>query len=78
MLLLVLAILDYVYQRYHVEQQIRMTKQEVKDEMRNMEGDPLMKQRRKQIAVQRAMQKLKRTFPTPTWSSPIRRTTRSP
>ncbi|HEX4055436.1 MAG TPA: flagellar biosynthesis protein FlhB [Tepidisphaeraceae bacterium] len=63
-LLLVLAILDYVYQRYHVEQQIRMTKQEVKDEMRNMEGDPLMKQRRKQIAVQRAMQKLKKDVPS--------------
>jgi flagellar biosynthesis protein FlhB len=62
-LLLVLAIIDYIYQRVRVEQQIRMTKQEVKDEMRNMEGDPLMKQRRKQIAHQRAMQKLKNDVP---------------
>jgi flagellar biosynthetic protein FlhB len=40
-----------------------MTKQEVKDEMRRMEGDPLMKQRRRQIAVQRAVQKLKKDVP---------------
>lgn len=63
-LLLVLAIIDYISQRARVERQLRMTKQEVKDEMRNMEGDPLMKQRRKQIAVQRAMQKLKKDVPS--------------
>jgi flagellar biosynthetic protein FlhB len=62
-LLLVLAILDYIYQRHRLEQSLRMTKQEVKDEMRRMEGDPLMKQRRRQIAVQRAMQKLKKDVP---------------
>jgi flagellar biosynthetic protein FlhB len=63
MLLLFLAILDYIYQRYRLEQSLRMTKQEVKDEMRRMEGDPLMKQRRRQIAVQRAVQKLKKDVP---------------
>ena len=40
-----------------------MTKQEVKDEMRSMEGDPLVKRRRRQIAIQRAMQKLKKDVP---------------
>jgi flagellar biosynthesis protein FlhB len=62
-LLLVLAILDYVYQRYRVEQSLKMTKQEVKDEMRSMEGDPVMKNRRKQVAVQRHMQRLKKDVP---------------
>lgn len=62
-LLLILAIIDYVYQRYRVEQSLRMTKQEVKDEMRSMEGDPMVKQRRRQLAVQRAMQKLKKEVP---------------
>jgi flagellar biosynthetic protein FlhB len=62
-LLLVLAILDYFLQRYRNEQQLKMTKQEVKDEMRRMEGDPLIKRRRRQIAMQRAMQKLKKDVP---------------
>jgi flagellar biosynthetic protein FlhB len=63
LLLLVLAIVDYIYQRYRNEQQLKMTKQEVKDEMRRMEGDPLIKRRRRQIALQRAMQKLKKDVP---------------
>ncbi len=61
--LLILAIIDYFHQRYRNEQSLRMTKQEVKDEMRRMEGDPLVKSRRRQIAVQRAMQKLKKEVP---------------
>ena len=40
-LLLILAILDYIYQRFRIERSLRMTKQEVKDEMRSMEGDPV-------------------------------------
>jgi len=62
-LLLVLAILDYFYQRFRVERSLRMTKQEVKDEMRSMDGDPVMKNRRRQIAMQRAMQRLKKEVP---------------
>jgi flagellar biosynthetic protein FlhB len=50
-------------QRFRVERNLRMTKSEVKDEMRSMEGDPMMKQRRRQIAVQRAMQRLKKDVP---------------
>ncbi len=41
--LLILAILDYVWQRYKIEQELKMTKQEVKDEMRGMDGDPKLK-----------------------------------
>jgi flagellar biosynthesis protein FlhB len=63
-LLLILAILDYFYQRYRHEQDLKMTKQEVKDEMRRMEGDPKVKQRRRQVAMQRLMQKLKKDIPT--------------
>jgi flagellar biosynthetic protein FlhB len=63
MLLLVLAIVDYIYQRNRVERSLRMTKSEVKDEMRSMEGDPMMKQRRRQIATQRHMQRLKKEVP---------------
>jgi flagellar biosynthetic protein FlhB len=62
-LLLILAIIDYAQQRWRNERDLRMTKQEVKDEMRRMEGDPLMKRRRRQVAIQRAMQKLKKDVP---------------
>ena len=64
MALLVLAILDYLYQRWQMEQDLKMTKQEVKDEMRSMEGDPKIKQRRRQIAMQIAYQQLKKAVPT--------------
>jgi flagellar biosynthetic protein FlhB len=63
-LLFVLAILDYMYQRYRIEQSLKMSKQEIKDEMRRMEGDPKIKQRRRQIALQRVMQRIKKDVPT--------------
>ena len=62
--LLVLAIIDYALQRYRMEKQLKMTKQEVKEEMRRMEGDPKIKQRRRQIAMQIAAQRLKKDVPT--------------
>jgi len=62
--LFVLALMDYAWQRYRIEQELKMSKQEVKDEMRRMEGDPHIKQRRRQIAMQIATQKLKKDIPT--------------
>ena len=62
--LLVLAVLDYVWQRYKHERDLKMTKQEVKDEMRSMEGDPKIKARRRQVAFQIANKKLKKDVPT--------------
>jgi len=62
--LLILAILDYVYQRFRTEKELKMTKEEVKEEMRRMEGDPKIKQRRRQIAMQATMQRLKKDVPT--------------
>jgi flagellar biosynthesis protein FlhB len=38
-----LAGLDYFYQRWHTDKQLRMSRHEVKDEMREQEGDPLLK-----------------------------------
>jgi flagellar biosynthetic protein FlhB len=37
--LLVLSILDYLYQRWKFERDLRMTPQEVRDELRNLEGN---------------------------------------
>ena len=63
-LLLILALLDYAYQRFRTEKELKMSKQEVKEEMRRMEGDPKIKQRRRQIALQATVQRLKKDVPT--------------
>ena len=47
--LMAIAIFDYFYQRWHHEQQMMMTKQEVKDETKQTEGDPQLKARIRQI-----------------------------
>ncbi len=44
-LLLVLAIPDYIFQRIQFKKRLRMTKQEVKEERKMFEGDPLVKGR---------------------------------
>jgi flagellar biosynthetic protein FlhB len=48
LLLLVLAIMDYGYQRWQFMQDMKMTKQEVKDEYKQIEGDPIVKNRIRQ------------------------------
>lgn len=40
-----LAVLDYAYQRYEWERSLRMSKQEIKEEQKAAEGDPLIKSR---------------------------------
>lgn len=61
-LLIFLAILDYAYQKFDFEKSIRMSKQEVKDEYKKIEGDPLIrsriKERQRQMAMQRMMQEV--------------------
>jgi flagellar biosynthetic protein FlhB len=61
--LLVLALLDFAWQRHKHERDLRMTKEEVKDEMRSMEGDPAVKRRRRQLQLQLAMQRLQKDVP---------------
>jgi flagellar biosynthesis protein FlhB len=63
MLLFVLALLDFIWQRHRIEKGLKMTKQEVKDEMKSMEGDPKMKGRRRQIAIARMKEQLKKDVP---------------
>ncbi|MDQ0337279.1 flagellar biosynthetic protein FlhB [Caldalkalibacillus uzonensis] len=60
--LLVLSMLDYLYQKYEFEKNIRMSKQEMKDEHKRTEGDPLIKskikERQRQMAMRRMMQQV--------------------
>jgi flagellar biosynthetic protein FlhB len=53
--LLVLAILDYGYQRWRYEQDLKMTPQELREELRNLEGDPQLIARRKQAQRNQAV-----------------------
>lgn len=46
--ILVIALLDYMYQKFDFEKSIKMTKQEVKEEFKRMEGDPSIKGRIRQ------------------------------
>jgi len=64
LLLVALAVFDYAFQRWQHDKDLRMTKQEVKEEMKRMEGDPLVKQRRSRVARQLAMQRIGQAVPT--------------
>jgi len=60
LVLLILAIFDYAYQWWEYEKNLRMSKQEIKDEYKQTEGDPLIrskiKERQRQMAMRRMMQ----------------------
>ena len=45
LLLLIMAVLDYAFQRWDYERGLRMTKQEVKEELKQQEGDPMIRSR---------------------------------
>lgn len=61
--LVILALLDLVYQRYQHERDLKMTKEEVKDELRSMEGDPKLKRRRREIQLQLSQQQVRQQVP---------------
>lgn len=58
-LMLILAIADYLYQRFEHEVSLRMTKQEVKEEFKNIEGNPevraKIRQKQREMARRRMM-----------------------
>jgi flagellar biosynthetic protein FlhB len=64
--MLVIAGFDIVWSRFHWFQELRMTRQEVKDEMKQAEGDPMVKSRRRSIARDRARQRMIAAVPTAT------------
>jgi len=47
--LVALAVMDYLYQRWQMEQKLKMTKQELKEELKQTEGDPQLRARVRQI-----------------------------
>lgn len=61
---LVIALIDLVYQRYDNAKKMRMTKQEVKDEYKQTEGDPHVKARLRQLRFEKGRQRMMQAVPT--------------
>ena len=61
--MLVVAIVDLIYQKFEHKKGLRMTKQEVKDEHKQIEGDPQVKARIKSLRLQRARQRMMAAVP---------------
>jgi flagellar biosynthetic protein FlhB len=59
----IVAALDYMYQKYDHIKQLKMTKQEVKDEYRQQEGDPKVKQQLAKIRTERARARMMAAVP---------------
>jgi flagellar biosynthetic protein FlhB len=62
-LLLILAVLDYGLQRWKFEQDLRMTHQEVREEMKNVLGDPQIVARRRAIQRQLVLNRISSAVP---------------
>jgi len=61
--MILLSILDFGFQKYQYERENRMTKQEVRDELRQFEGDPLIRSRIKSVQRQMAMRRMMAAVP---------------
>lgn len=62
--MLILGIADKIYQHYEFEKSIKMTKEEIKDEMKNAMGDPKIKSKIRGIQMKFAMQRMMGAVPT--------------
>ncbi len=60
--MVILGFLDFLYQKYDYEKNLKMTKQEVKEEFKQMEGNPeiksKIKQKQRQMSMKRMMQEI--------------------
>ncbi len=60
---LVIGIVDYVYQRHKFNEDLKMTKQEVKDEWKNSEGDPQIKGKQRQRMQEASRRRMMQNIP---------------
>ena len=58
-----IAALDFLFQKHQHRKQLRMTKQELKDEFKQSEGDPMVKSRLRQIRMERARKRMMAAVP---------------
>ena len=60
---LVLAAADFLYQKWKFSEDMKMTKQEVKDEYKNMEGDPQIKGKQRQRMMEASRRRMMQQLP---------------
>ena len=65
-ILVVVAILDYGFEFYKHNKDLKMSKQDIKDEMKQSEGDPMIKSKRRQIQREMAMNRMMQDVPDAT------------
>lgn len=63
LVLITLALADYGFQRWNFEQELRMTDEEVREEIKSTQGDPQMKARRRRVQRELANQRLTQDVP---------------
>jgi len=61
--MIVLAVVDYLYQRWQYEEDLKMTKQEVKDEQKQTTGDPKVKARIRSVQMEMARRRMMESVP---------------
>jgi flagellar biosynthetic protein FlhB len=64
--LLAIALADVMYQKWKYIQDLKMTKQEVKEELKETEGSPQVKSRIRRIQMQMTVQRMKKEVPKAT------------
>lgn len=62
-LMTIIAAVDFTYQKFQHTKKLRMTKQEVKDERKQTDGDPKVKQRLRSIRMERHSQRMMANVP---------------
>ena len=60
---IILGFIDYAYQKWKFTNDMKMTKQEVKDEYKNTEGDPQIKGRQKQKMMESSRRRMMQNVP---------------
>jgi flagellar biosynthetic protein FlhB len=63
MAVFVLAAADLVWSRLHWKRSLRMSRQDLKDEMKQLQGDPMVKARQRSIALERARKRMMAAVP---------------
>ncbi len=61
--MILLSVIDFIYQKYEFEKSIKMTKQEVKEEYKQTEGDPHVKSRIRSIQREMARKRMMQEVP---------------
>jgi len=61
--LIILALMDYLYQRWEYERNLKMSRQEIKDENKQTEGDPIVKARIRRLQREMAQRRMMANVP---------------